>query len=163
MDVRHEFEYAFDEAFLRTALKRDLFWRGVYATAALGLVLLGVWLWLGRVTPTILAILGVGVLVLWALLYRLWRKAARGILELWTRQSPDRIQRFRLDDEGFEVCMGASTSRYTWKGLRRLWRYGDVWLIEIVKNMSVFFPPDAPSDAAKDFLVERCREAGVRT
>ena len=37
----------------------------------------------------------------------------------------------------------------------------DIWLLEIVKNVSVLFPSSAPQ-AARDYVVERCREAGVR-
>jgi len=68
---------------------------------------------------------------------------------------------FRFDDDGFDVVVGSATNRYAWRGMRRPWRYPDVWLLEIVKNMSVFFPPQAASDEVQAYVVKRCRDAGV--
>ena len=88
--------------------------------------------------------------------------ASRRIFEFWSKQSPGRSIRYVLDDEGFDVQLEHSSARYTWKGLRRLWRYSDVWIVEIVKNLSVFFPPDAVPAEVREYVVERCRDAGVR-
>lgn len=161
--MRHEFQYTFDEPFLRTALKRDIAWRGAYAMIAFALLLAGVWLWTRQLSPLTLAIVGAGVVLLWGLLYRAWCLGAVRLVELWSKQSPDRVMAFRLDDEGFDVDVGSAHARYTWAGLRRLWRYSDVWIIEIVKNLSVFFPPEAASEEARAFIVERCEANGVRT
>lgn len=163
MAAVHELRFTFDEAFLRAALKRDLAWRGVYATLIF-VVLLGLlWLWQGGMpSPLTLGVLGAGVVIVWVLLYRVWRVSARRIFELWSQQSPDRTMVFRFDDEGFDVEVGSATNRYAWQGLRRLWRYPDVWLLEIVKNMSVFFPPQAASEEVRAYVVERCKAAGVR-
>jgi len=160
--VQHELRFTFDEAFLRAALKRDLAWRGVYATLLLIGVLVVLWLWQGSVSWMTAAILGAGAVALWLLLFRVWRTSARRIFDLWSTQCPDRTMAFRFDDEGFDVEVGSASNRYVWQGMRRLWRYTDVWLLEIVKNMSVFFPPEAASDEVKAYVVERCRDAGVR-
>ena len=160
--MRYEFQYTFDEPFLRTALKRDIAWRGVYAMIAFAAILLGMWLWTRELTPLVLGIVGVGVVFVWALLFRAWRLGAARVVELWTKQSPERVMAFRLDDDGFDVDVGSAHTRYTWAGLRRLWRYSDVWIIEIVKNLSVFFPPEAAPEEARAFIVERCKANGVR-
>ena len=68
---------------------------------------------------------------------------------------------YRLHPDAIEVKMPNGTARHEWKGLRRLWRYHDIWLIEIVKMQSVLFPSTAPQEA-RDYVVERCTEAGVR-
>jgi hypothetical protein len=98
-------------------------------------------------------ILVVMVIVLWLLERKVWT--------FWTLQSPNRRLTYRLDDDAILVETESGNARYEWKKLRRLWRYRDVWLIEVVKNMSVFFPPSAPEEI-KEFVVDRCREAGVR-
>lgn len=161
--MEHEFTFSFDEAFLGDALRRDLVWRGVYASLALLAVLAVLWLWMGHLDLSVLLIVGGGLLLLWVLLYRTWRSAARRVDQLWVKQSPDRTITYRLDHEGFEVVVGSATARHAWEGLRRLWRYSDVWLIEIVKNMSVFFPPDQAPEEARAYILERCRAHGVRT
>ena len=89
--------------------------------------------------------------------------AAKRVDALWAIQSPDRSILMRLDDDGFDVVTGSSDARYEWKALRRLWRYPDVWAIEIVRRFSVLFPPDAASDEVRAYIVERCEAAGVRT
>ena len=86
----------------------------------------------------------------------------RKVFEIWLKQSPNRRLTYRLDDDAIVVETESGNARYEWKGLRRLWRYGDVWLIEIVRNMSVFFPTSAP-EAVREFVVSRCREAGIKT
>ena len=72
------------------------------------------------------------------------------------------IQTTELDDEGFSVVHESSRSHFTWQGLRRLWRYDDVWLVEILKMQSVFFPPDQVREEVRDYILERCRAAGIR-
>ena len=158
----HQFEFGFDAAFMRAALRRDFYWRIGYANLALGAVLLGTRLWVGQFTPVTIGIVLAGsAFVTWWLL-RLLGTCARRIDELWAQQSPDRRIRYELDDDGFDVVMENAKARYEWKGMRRLWRYPDVWILEIVKNMSVFFPPAAVPQEVRDFIVERCRSAGVR-
>ena len=158
----HTFTYTFDEAFVRAALRRDVLWRGVYASAALLVVLGLTWLWAGRLGVLEVAIVLIALVLLWAILLRQLRSGAARLVELWTKQAPDRAMTFRLDDDGFDVVLGASSSRHTWKGMRRLWRYPDVWILEIVKNLSVFFPPDEASDEVRAYIVERCRANEVR-
>ena len=89
-----------------------------------------------------------------------WR-VVRRTYALWTRLSPERTICYRIGPTAIEVEMPSGTGRHEWAGMRRLWRYKDIWLLEIVKNVSVLFPSSAPQ-AARDYVVERCREAGVR-
>lgn len=162
MKPAHEFSFEFDRAFIRAGLRRDYTWRAW--AALLGYPALGIaaslvfpqfrWLLIG--------IFGVGgPLVAW-LLMRRFERQVDVTLEHWQKLSPSSTIRFVLDDEGFAVEMPHGSSRYGWSGLRRLWRYPDTWLIEIVRKHSVLFPPDAASPEAREFLLERCRTAGVR-
>ncbi len=160
--MEHRFEYEFSAAFIGTALKRDMLWRGVYGTLAMLGIVAVLYVWSGQPRTTTLLVVGFGVVVMLLALYLVWRRAKRQLFDLWSNQSPDHVMAIALDDDGFDVAVGTSTSRYEWQGLRRLWRYDDVWLIEVVKNVSIFFPPSIPSEATRAYIVERCKNAGVR-
>ena len=160
--MHHEFEFSFDVSFIKAGLRRDLMWKG-YVLAGMLLVLS----WIMRMVQgfwepitTCAFVLG-AVLVLWRFHCLLDRIAGR-VFELWRDQSPDGVVRYELDDEGFSVVLEHGNSRFTWQGLQRLWRYNDVWLVEVVKAQSVFFPPDQAPAEVRDFIVERCQDAGVR-
>ena len=157
-----EFSYEFDVAFIVAALRRDFIWRGAVGVGLMVLVFFATRLFTGVWLPSVAAICGIGVVLVMLLAYRAVRVGARRVFELWARQGPDHRMAFRLDEEGFDVLLAHSSSRYTWQGLRRLWRYDDVWIIEVVKNVSVFFPPGAATQATRDFIVERCRSGGAR-
>lgn len=160
--MQHEFQYTFGVPFLRTALRRDHLWRGYVAGALLLLLPVAARLLLGQWTPSMIVVAVVaGGFVSWRGHRRL-EGLAETTAELWTTQSPSGVVRFVLDDDGFEVRMDRSHARYAWSDLRRLWRYDDVWMIEVVKMQSVFFPPDCAQPEAMDFLAERCRAAGVK-
>ena len=160
--MHHEFEFSFDVAFIKAAMRRDILWKG-YVIAGLMLALplftrliSGAWdLW-------VLGVALVGAVVIIWRFCSLLNKLGKRVFELWTLQSPSGKIQYQLDDEGFVVIAGESRSRFEWQGLRRLWRYDDAWLVEIVKMQSVFFPPDQAPVAAREFMVERCRHAGVR-
>ena len=107
------------------------------------------------------AVLLGAVMIVWRF-YALLEKVARRVFDLWTKQSPGGVIRYELDDEGFSVVLENGNSRFSWEGLRRLWRYHDVWLVEILKMQSVFFPPDQAPEEVREFIVERCQAAGVR-
>ena len=158
----HELTFHFDEAFVRKALRRDVWDRGWIATGLMVVVAIVMRVWTGEWSPLILGIIAVGTAVLWFLLFRTLRSAARQIVALWRTQSPDGTMTFRFTEEGYELEIASASSQNTWKGLRRLWRYDDVWIIEIVKRMSVFFPPSAADPETLAFVEARCREAGVR-
>jgi hypothetical protein len=162
-DPVHEFSFTFDREFLRAGMRRDHVWRG-WLMAGLYLVFV---LTYGFTTRSFDAIfVGVGavglIVIVWAYSRR-FRILVDRTHELWSKGSSEAVMSFRLDDEGFEVALSRGSSFYRWADLRRLWRYPDVWLLEIVKMQSVLFPPSAASDAARDFIVERCRSAGLRT
>ena len=89
--------------------------------------------------------------------------ATKRTLELMTKTSPDRRMCFEVDDDGVTVRLGESRSRYAWGDLRRLWRYHDVWLLEIARMSSLLFPVRRASQAMQEFIVARCEAAGVRT
>lgn len=160
--MSHQFEFTFDPDFIRAALRRDVLWRG-YVLAGLLLILalvarflLGIW----NLTLTTSFVLA-SVFIIW-LFHRLLRGIATRVCNMWTTQAPDGVIRYELDDDGFNVVTTNSRARFEWQYLRRLWCYEDVWLLEIVKMQSVFFPPDQAPAAAMDFIVERCRAADVR-
>lgn len=135
-------------------------WRG-WAGAGL-FIALAAWARLswGYWTPfSIVALIGVPV-VFCAVLWKLWRAAAK-TLELWQVQAPNRVMRIELDDDGFQVLLGKSENRFEWQKIRRLWRYDDVWMLEIVRMRSVFFPPEHVDQDTLDFIVERCQHFGV--
>ena len=159
--MQREFEFGFDEAFIRNAMRRDMIERGLIATGLLTAAGLAACL-LDGFDWAYVAIMGTGIAVVWALLLRVLRKGAQRVLEFWTQQSPEGVVRWRLEEDAFQVQVGTSSSRYAWQGLRRLWRYPDVWIVEIVKNLSVFLPPDALDDETRAYIEERCRNAGVR-
>lgn len=160
--MRHSIEFEFDVPFIRAGLRRDFAWRAALLAGLMAGLLLASRLWLGVFHPFLLAAVGAGTAVVLLRLHLAFRSAAQCTYELWSRQSPSRRIRFELDDEGFRVVLDQSNVRYEWRGLRRLWRYPDVWIVEIVKHLSVFFPPGAASEEARAYVVERCRAAGVR-
>ena len=145
--MQHQFEFTFDVPFIRNALRRDFLWKG-YLIAGLMLVCVAVARWIdGYFEPWLTGVLVFGsTLMVWRIHAMLQTIAGR-IFDLWTRMAPDQVIRYELDDQGFEVVLQQSRSRHEWAGLRRLWRCSDVWLIEIVKKQSTFFPPDqAPEE-----------------
>ena len=91
-----------------------------------------------------------------------FHKGGTHVFRMWQQQSPSGTIRYELDDEGYTVQLDNANTRHAWQGLRRLWQYPDVWLIEIVKNQSTFFPPDAASPEIQEYIRERCRAGGAR-
>ena len=161
-EPRHEFEVAFDEAFVRAALRRDFRDKGLIGVGFLAAVLAGCWWWLGTFPAMPAVVVAVALPLLALRLHFALRTAARRVVALWRKQAPSGRMLWRLDDEGFEVVLEEARARYAWSGLRRLWRYRDVWIVEIVKNTSTFLPPDAVPEDARGLIVEPCRAAGVR-
>ena len=158
-----EFEFTFTETFIRNALKRDVIWRLVVLVLVF---LMGVaaiaWLMGARPweLPTMPAL--VAGLIAGAIAIPLkFNSIVKRTFAVWERLAPDRTISFRLFAEAIEVKMPNGNARHEWRGMRRLWRYHDIWLLEIVKLNSVLFPSDAPQDA-RDYVVERCTAAGVR-
>ena len=160
--ARHEFEFAFDVDLIRRALRRDLVWKAILPIVLLAGLAVASRLYLGAWNPVSTAACAVGAVVIAGVVWRALAVHSRRVYDIWLKQSPSGRMTFRLDDTGFDVALENSQSRYEWRGLRRLWRYPDVWIVEIVKNVSVFFPPEAVPEDARRFLVARCEEAGVR-
>jgi len=109
-----------------------------------------------------------GIVMAAALLIVVWRvasvfrRAIDATFELWLKQSPNRRLNFSVDDDGIVVSLEKGSSRYSWGDFRRVWRYSDVWILEIVKNRSVLFPiREAPAEMA-NYMVDRLRAAHVR-
>ena len=161
--MRHQFEFSFDTTFLRRALRRDLLWKGYVLAGAFVLLAVGLRVAYGRWEPWVTAVSLGGALIVILRFHALLRQAAKRVDDLWLLQSPSRRVCLELDDEGFDVVMESARSRYRWEDMRRLWRYPDVWMIEIVRMQSVLFPSDSAPDEAREFIVERCRAHGVRT
>lgn len=161
-EVRHAFSFRFDKAFIRRALRRDRNWGVIkvlilYAIAT-PLVLFG-FDDPGRLTY---GILGGGFLATMTFVLTLYAKAATSVHTIWLRQSPSQTIRYELDDDGFSIHMENASSRFEWQGLRQLWRYPDVWLIEIVKKQSAFFPPSEAPPEALAFIEQKCRDSGAK-
>lgn len=160
--MAHAFEITFDVPFIKRALRRDLLWKGYLGAGLILAMAVGLRLWHGAWLPLMTgALVAAAGIIVWRI-HHLLTTVARRIDALWRRQTAEGRIRYELDDEGFTLHLGESQSRHAWQGLRRLWRYDDVWLIEIVEMQSVFFPPDQVPAEAREFIVERCREAGVR-
>lgn len=159
----HEVSYAFDLALIRRGMRRDILWRAIYASLvflfAFGLcmVLLPDMLWLFGPALGFLSVFA--LLVLWFG----YLKVSQRTLEFWTVQSPDRILRLGFHEEQLVVTTGSGSQRYAWNSMRRLWRYPDMWMFEVVKNVSVFMPPDAASHEVRDYIVRQCEAAGLKT
>ena len=161
-EARHSFTFTFDEAFVTRALRRDKRWALVkvlllYA-AAVPLLRYG----LGGDGPLFYGLMGGGFVATMTLALALYAKAGRSAYQLWLRQSPSRQIRYELFDDGFTIHMDHASSRFAWQGLRQLWRYPDVWLIEVIRKQSAFFPPECASSEARAFLEERCRTGGAK-
>lgn len=162
MEATYEFSYTFDLAFIRRALRRDHSWKYLLGPGLLLPLLLVSRGILGTFDPVVVGVVIGGIVVLTWFVYFKFARGTKTFFDFWSKLSPNHTVRFRLDDEGFDLLLESSEARYEWAGLRRLWRYDDVWLIEIVKNVSAFFPPDEAPAEAREFIVERCRAAGVR-
>ena len=162
--MQHEFSFPFDVPFIAAATRRRVARRGLlFAAFALGMLGLHA---LGTRTfslPLTLVVLGTVALVSLRL-YFAWRVGARRLDRLWAIQSPERRFTWRLDERGLQVLLGAQEegARFAWSDLGRLSRHPDVWTLEVAKAFGLFFPPRVAPDAAREFLLERCREAGVR-
>ena len=161
--MKHAFEFTYDIPFVKNALRRDLLWKG-YLAAGIFIALIFVIRWsYGYFDPVFTTAFGIGSVVMVWRIHAVLDKGAKRVCELWDKLSSNRQIRYELDDEGFVIALQESRSRYEWSGLRRLWRYDDVWLIEIVKMQSAFFPPDQVSDEVKEYITQCCQKAGVRT
>ncbi len=160
----HEIRFRFDRDFIAAGLRRDFIWRAALMFAVLIATFAVVVIVVMDNRPTLLAmtIMAAGLGIVSARLLAAFRGGVERTYQLWVKQSPSMEVCYRLDDEAIHIELDHATSRYHWGEFRRLWRYSDVWLLEIVSMASVFFPaPAAPPDACA-FLVERCRAAGVR-
>ena len=158
----HEFTFEFDRELLWVALRRDHEWRG-WVAAALFVAAMLVYGWfMEALAVEFLAVVVVGAVVIWWVFRRCMHRLVGQIYELWTVGDAEPVMTIRLDDQGFEAVLAQGSSRYRWADLRRLWRYDDIWLIEIIRMNSVLFPPSAASNEALEFITDRCRSAGVR-
>jgi len=163
--MSHELTVRFDREFIRNGLKRDYVWRAIYRVGlivVLGLVAV-LALRRGGYDAAWVPLPFVGLVLVTAARFAIgFRTMVDRTLQLWLKQSPDGTILFRADHEAITIDLEESHTRYNWGDLRRLWRYDDVWLIEVVKNTSVLFPPQDAPEEMKRFIVERCRNAGVR-
>ena len=157
-----EFSFEFDRAFVRHALRRwlrrALIAVGILVTLASFTVYAA---YRGDSTFMILWAVLMTILVVAIVSYR-WRTGQRRVYDLWCQQAPDRRMTYRLDEEGFEVITARASVRYEWERMRALVRDPQAWGIEVVKGAHVYFPPHAASPEQKEFIVERCRAAGVK-
>lgn len=162
-DPVFEHRHVFTRRFLWDAFKRDWLWRIFAVVFGIDCLLAAV-LWLYGNPPweppaaTYVAGILIGAFI--APPVALW-KIVGSVYRHWKFESPDCIIDFRFHDDAIEVEMPSGSSRHEWKGLRRLWRYEDVWLLELVKMRSIVMPADMPREV-RDFVSERCRAAGVK-
>jgi len=159
----HAVEYAFDERFVRRVLRRAARRRMLWGAAVMAVLFVlaaavsdidrRLFLAAGAIAIPLGCVGG----------YRLRLRLAGGRLyELWSKQAPDRRFRFTFDDAGFWAHAGDSRSRYRWSDVRRLRRHDDLWMLEIAKGIGLFLPPSRASEETRDYVVQRCRAAGVR-
>lgn len=160
--MKHRFDFEFDQLLIRNAMRRDFLWKGYLLSGILVMCALLMRLLVGYWEPMVTGVLLLlSVLIVSAFRSSLTRSTQR-IEALWRNQSPSGRLRYELDEEGFNVRFDHGYSRFEWSTLRRLWRYEEVWLLEIVKMQSVFFPPSAASAEARAYIEERCRAHDVR-
>lgn len=160
----HEFSTEFDLRFIRNGIRRDVARRTVVVLAVF-LLSVGCIAWVLGTPPTRSPVGGAliaGAIVGLALIPWKITRTAKRTEAYWVRLSPDRLIRYRLFPDAVEVELPNGTGRHQWAGMRRLWRYRDIWLLELVRGWSVLVPSDAPPEAL-DYIAERCRAAGVRT
>ena len=160
--MEHDFTFRFSREFVwggwRPQLLRQWLLCLVFVIAFgwLGILLYG------RLDPYIIFTLCGMAVVLPLVIYLKFRRFVEVSMEFWENQSPDGTIRFRLDGEGITLDVGASMSRFKWEGAHRLRRYKDVWMLEVLKDQFLPFPARSAPPEAAEFLVERCRSAGVR-
>ena len=160
--VRHEIRFLFDRAMIGAAHRPVFVARGLWFLAIVAGMVAVNWL-LGGATPRLLLITVAAVSLLVVVrLWQVWRQTVARTYALWTKQAPDGEIVMRLDDEALQVCLGNGSMRYAWSGLLRLRRRPEIWCLEIVKHVHVLFPPSAASAEARDYVVERCLQAGVK-
>lgn len=165
--VEYRFQFEFDRAFVRRGFLPNHRWRCLYIVlyiafvACAGAFLFDPWSSAFR-DPSFLAILALSLVVLLFLRFLALGRGVQRTCELWSREAPDRILDYHLTADGLTLTMKNAEVRRKWSDFRRLWRYEGVWLLEIVKNHSLFYPVDSAPEGASEFLVERFREAGVR-
>ena len=157
----HELEFTFDRRLIYTAMRRDVVWR-LWLPPVVGGLLCG-WLYYlqGSIGSMFIWVAGSLTAVEIFLLVMIRVSIVRTD-QLWSTQAPDRRMRFSFDDEGFDVLLGESKTRYAWTSLKQLWRYPDVWLLEVVRMMSVFFPADAATPEVRAYISERCQAANIK-
>lgn len=160
--MEHSFTFTLDRRLAHDALKRDHRWRPAAGLALLVVAAIVYRMLVGRLDAIVFGMLVLGALLVVVVSLVTYRALLERTHQLWRRQAPDGSATLRADDAGFVVESGRATVRYAWGDLRRLWRFPDAWLLEIVKQQSVVFPPTAASAEALTFIEERCRQAGVR-
>lgn len=161
-DARHEIRFVFDRGLIGAAYRPLFVTRGIFFFAFTGLFLLVNWFLAGAIPQLLLlAVVAISIAVP-VRLWQVWNQSVARTHDLWRKQAPDGTIRLRLGDDGFQVCLGSGSMRYSWDGLRKLHRRSKVWALEVVKHTSVLFPPDAASEEVRSYVVERCRAAGVK-
>jgi len=101
--VELEFTYTFDTAFIRTALRRDFFWKVYLIIGLLAAIPIIHRLWAGMFDPYVIGIAALGIVFVSVRLTLAFRKGAERVFELWSKQSPDHTLRYRLGPEGEEA------------------------------------------------------------
>ena len=158
-ETRFDFAFVFDRPFLHRAHWRDYYWQPLLVA-----VLAAAWLvylhFGGGLTGNLIvwAVAGtIGITLLSIFLY--WLRIER-TMKAWAALSPDRTFRYSLTDDAIICDAGTSKTRVEWGDLFRVWIYGDVWILEVIRMQSLVFPPSAVSPEAQEFILERCRDAG---
>ena len=158
---RFEHEFPISKELLRNAARRDirdlLLMSLLLYAALMGAVY---WFYGSFDTPTWVVVV-VGVVIILLIVRHRFRRAIDALADLLHKTNPDGLMRVLVDDEGFTSEAGDSRTRFAWSALVQLWCYPDVWLLQVGPKVSVILPPDAP-EPMREFVVARCRAAGVR-
>ena len=160
----YEFRFQFTRDFIRAALRRPFISLATKFLAIVMALLAGIVFFMtgGHVNVVLVGVMAGGIAIIAAKLVFSFRASVDRTFELWEKQSPTHEMRFALDAESISIQLEHASNCYAWKDIKRLWRYSDVWLIEVATKASVLFPATEAPDDVKGFLVERCRAAGVR-
>jgi hypothetical protein len=94
--------------------------------------------------------------------YDMRRKGIETVCDTWEATSPSGITRYRLNRESITMSGDHGESRYALNDVLQIKKYGDVWLIEVVKGVFQYFPGFV-SDPVKQFLISHCDSAQVTT
>ena len=72
------------------------------------------------------------------------------------------LAKWSFAEDAISCESGAGKAELKWSQIKKLWRYGDVWLLFYSSGAYSTLPVETLSGEAKNFIEQRIREAGGR-